>query len=143
MPQTLAADKAGWARLKKVGPYFYPHKVTCGAGGLSNANSLELPTYPYPIFMAYAAEKPDLIYSITKAMIDGYAQYKDSAPGADGLDVVGTEGHGNEQKSESGSRKSEVPGADPPPHPPFTNGCGLRYPFCRNFRLPTFDFRRA
>lgn len=87
MPQTLASDKTGWARLQKVGPYFYPHKVTCGAGGLSNTNSLELPTYPYPIFMAYAAEKPDLIYSITKAMIDDYAQYKDSAPGADGLDV--------------------------------------------------------
>ena len=87
MPQTLASDKAGWARLQKIGPYFFPHKVTCGAGGLSNSNSLELPTYPYPIFMAYAAEKADLIYSITKAMIDGYAQYKDAAPGADGLDV--------------------------------------------------------
>jgi len=87
MPQTPASDKAGWARLQKIGPYYVPHRVTCGAGGLSKTNSLELPTYPYPIFMAYAAEKPDLIYAITKAMIVDYDQYKDAAPGADGLEV--------------------------------------------------------
>lgn len=87
MPQTPATDKAGWERLHKIGPYFVPHKATCGAGGLSKSNPLELPNYPYPIFTAYAGEKADLIYSITKAMIVDYADYKDSAPGADGLDV--------------------------------------------------------
>jgi TRAP transporter TAXI family solute receptor len=87
MPPTPESDKAGWERLKKIGPYFYPHKVTCGAGGLSPTNSLELPTYPYPIFMAYASQKADLVYSMTKSMIVDYAQYKDSAPGADGLEV--------------------------------------------------------
>jgi TRAP transporter TAXI family solute receptor len=87
MPPTPASDKAGWERLHKIGPYFYPQKVTCGAGGLSPSNPLELPSYPYPIFMAYAGEKPDLVYSITKAMIVDYNQYKDAAPGADGLEV--------------------------------------------------------
>ena len=87
MPQTPASDKAGWARLLKIGPYFYPHKTTCGAGGLSPSHPLELPSYPYPIFTAYAGEKPELVYSITKSMIVDYAQYKDSAPGADGLEV--------------------------------------------------------
>ena len=87
MPPTPASDKAGWARLLKIGPYFYPHKTTCGAGGLSPSHPLELPSYPYPIFTAYAGEKPDLVYSITKSMIVDYAQYKDSAPGADGLEV--------------------------------------------------------
>lgn len=87
MPPTPASDKAGWARLQKIGPYYYPHKTTCGAGGLSPTNPLELPTYPYPIFMAYAAQSPDLVYSMTKSMIVDYDQYKDSAPGADGLEV--------------------------------------------------------
>jgi TRAP transporter TAXI family solute receptor len=87
MPQTPAADKAGWERMHKIGPYFVPQKATCGAGGLSKTNALELPNYPYPIFMAYAGEKPDLVYSMTKSMIVDYADYKDSAPGADGLDV--------------------------------------------------------
>ena len=27
-----AADKEGWARCNKIGPYYYPHKTTCGAG---------------------------------------------------------------------------------------------------------------
>jgi TRAP-type uncharacterized transport system substrate-binding protein len=87
MPETPAADKAGWERLQRIGPYFVPHKATCGAGGLSKSNPRELPNYPYPIFMAYAGEKADLTYSITKSMIVDYADYKDAAPGADGLDV--------------------------------------------------------
>ena len=87
MPQTPASDKEGWARLHKLGPYFYPHKTTCGAGGLSATHSLELPAYPYPIFMAYSTENPDLIYNITKSMIVDYPVYKDGAPGADGLEV--------------------------------------------------------
>jgi len=87
MPQTPASDKAGWERLWKLGPYYYPHKTTCGAGGLSPSHPLELPAYPYPIFMAYAGEKADLTYSMTKSMIVDYALYKDSAPGADGLEV--------------------------------------------------------
>jgi len=87
MPPTPASDKAGWDRMHKLGPYFYPHKATCGAGGLSPSNPIELPAYPYPIFMAYAGEKPDLVYSMTKSMIADYDQYKDSAPGADGLEV--------------------------------------------------------
>jgi TRAP transporter TAXI family solute receptor len=87
MPQTPAADKEGWARLHRIGPYYYPQKVTCGAGGLSPTNTLELPTYPYPIFTAYAGDNGDLVYSMTKAMIVDYAAYKDAAPGADGLEV--------------------------------------------------------
>lgn len=87
MPQTPASDKAGWERLQKLGPYFYPHKTTCGAGGLSPSHPLELPAYPYPIFMAYASENVDLVHSMTKAMIVDYEQYRDGAPGADGLEI--------------------------------------------------------
>ena len=83
-PPTPAADKDGWARLNKLGPYYYPHKTTCGAG-IPQGGSVELPAYPYPIFMAYASQPADLIYSLTKAMIAGYDAYKDAAPGAAGL----------------------------------------------------------
>jgi len=86
-PQTPVADKEGWARLSGVSPYFSPHVATCGAGGISPTSTLELPVYPYPIFMAYASQPADLIYSIAKAMIVNYAEYKDSAPGADGFEV--------------------------------------------------------
>lgn len=77
-------DTAGWERMKKVGSFFFPHLATCGAG-ISKDKPIELGNYPYPIFVAYASQPADLIYSITKAMIDGYDAYKDSAPGASGL----------------------------------------------------------
>jgi TRAP transporter TAXI family solute receptor len=77
-------DTAGWERMKKVGSFFFPQLATCGAG-ISPEKPIELGNYPYPIYVAYAAQPADQIYSITKAMIDGYDAYKDSAPGAGGL----------------------------------------------------------
>jgi TRAP transporter TAXI family solute receptor len=85
-PPTPAADKEGWARVKKVGPHYYPHRTTCGAG-ITPQTAIELPSYPYPIFMAYASQPDDLIYSITKAFIANYNDFKDGAPGATGLAV--------------------------------------------------------
>ena len=60
-PSTPASDTAGWERLRKVGPYFAPRTVTCGAGGLSPQTPAELPSYAYPIFMAYASQSADLV----------------------------------------------------------------------------------
>jgi TRAP transporter TAXI family solute receptor len=86
-PRMPASDKAAWDRVRAIGPHFYPHKATCGAGGLSPQNPVETASYPYPIFMAYASQPADLIYGLTKSMIVNYDAYKDSAPGADGLEV--------------------------------------------------------
>ncbi|MCC7484653.1 MAG: TAXI family TRAP transporter solute-binding subunit [Burkholderiales bacterium] len=85
-PPTPAADKAGWARLHRLGPYYAPHTATCGVG-LTPQNPVELPTYPYPIVMAYAGQPADLVYGIAKSMIVNYAAYKDGAPGADGFEL--------------------------------------------------------
>ena len=85
-PPTPAADKAGWERLRKFGPYYAPHKATCGVG-ITKDNPVELPNYPYPIFMAYAQQPADLVYGIAKAMIENYDGYKAAAPGADGLEL--------------------------------------------------------
>jgi TRAP transporter TAXI family solute receptor len=85
-PPTPVADKEGWARLNKIGPYYLPHQTTCGAG-IAKGSMVELPSYPYPIFMAYASQPDDLVHNITKAMIVNYDAYKDAAPGAAGLDI--------------------------------------------------------
>jgi TRAP transporter TAXI family solute receptor len=77
-------DTAGWERMKKVGSFFFPQLATCGAG-ISPEKPVELGNYPYPIYVAYAAQPADQVYAIAKAMIDGYDAYKDSAPGAGGL----------------------------------------------------------
>ncbi len=86
-PPVPAADKAGWARLSKIGPYFAPHKATCGVGA-SAQNPIELPNYPYPIFMAYASQPAELVHGIAKSMIVNYPAYKDGAPGAAGLELA-------------------------------------------------------
>ncbi|WP_454629363.1 TAXI family TRAP transporter solute-binding subunit [Bradyrhizobium cenepequi] len=83
-PPLPANDKAGWERVQKVGSFFFPHRATCGAG-ISPEKPIELGTYPYPIFVAYASVPADQVYAITKAMIVNYDAYKDSAPGAGGL----------------------------------------------------------
>lgn len=80
------SDTAAWERVKKVAPFFNPHMSSCGAG-ISAASPIELSNYPYPIGTVYATQPADQVYAITKAMIDGYDSYKDSAPGATGLSV--------------------------------------------------------
>jgi TRAP transporter TAXI family solute receptor len=77
-------DKAGWARVQKVGSFFFPHVATCGAG-ISKDKPIELGNYPYPIFVVYGSQSADQVYAITKAMITGYDAYKDAAAGAGGL----------------------------------------------------------
>jgi TRAP transporter TAXI family solute receptor len=85
-PPMPASDKAGWERVNKIGPYFYPHQVSCGAG-IAKDKPIETAAYPYPIFMAYASQPNDLIYAVTKSMIVNYNDYKDGVPGADGLEL--------------------------------------------------------
>ncbi|WP_407146827.1 TAXI family TRAP transporter solute-binding subunit [Bradyrhizobium sp. ORS 86] len=83
-PPLPASDKEGWARVHKVGSFFFPQTATCGAG-ISPDKPIELGNYPYPIFVAYASQPVEQVYAITKAMIVNYDAYKDSAPGAAGL----------------------------------------------------------
>ena len=82
MPPT---DKAGWDRMQKVGPYFYPHKASCGAG-IAKGQTVETSVYPYPIFMTYGSQDVGTIHALTGAMLKHYDDYKDAVPGVDGLE---------------------------------------------------------
>lgn len=82
-PPVPHSDKEGWARMKKVGPFFAPHVATLGAG-VSKDNPHEGATYPYPILTTYVGQEDSLVYGMAKAMVDLYPEYKDGAPGADG-----------------------------------------------------------
>ena len=85
-PPLPPGDKAGWERVRAVGPYFTPVKATCGAA-ISPTNPIELGAYPYPIFTVYDSQPAEVVYGLTKAMITDYDAYKDGAPGATGLAV--------------------------------------------------------
>jgi TRAP transporter TAXI family solute receptor len=86
-PPLPHGDKAGWERVRKVGPFFTEHNATCGAGGITKEKSIQMGAYPYPLFTVYANQSENDVYMLTKALIEGYDGYKDNAPGAGGLGV--------------------------------------------------------
>ena len=79
-------DKEGWKRLNAHAPFFKPFMGTEGAE-LSKDRPAESSSYPYPILMTYASQDADLVYNMTKAMVETFDMYKGSAPGASGWAV--------------------------------------------------------
>ncbi|MCH8529412.1 MAG: TAXI family TRAP transporter solute-binding subunit [Saccharospirillum sp.] len=77
-------DSEGWERMATVAPYFQPHLVTAGAGGVSADNPVHSASYPYPIVIGNSSLDETVAYSLIKAMQEQYDYYKDSAPGANG-----------------------------------------------------------
>ena len=85
-PVFAHADKEGWARMKKVAPFFVPAWGAEGAD-LSATNKIESASYPYPVLMAYKSTDPELAYNMTRAMVELYDEYKAGAPGNAGWDI--------------------------------------------------------
>ena len=82
-PTIPASDKAGWARLNALAPFFFPFKGTEGAD-LSKDAPVEAASYPYPILMSYVSQDANLVYNMTAAMVAAFPDYKDAAPGNSG-----------------------------------------------------------
>ncbi|SHF79160.1 TRAP transporter solute receptor, TAXI family [Modicisalibacter ilicicola DSM 19980] len=83
-PELDPNDDDAWKRMQAVAPYFQPHKVTSGAGGVSDENPVNSASYPYPIIVANADLEDATAYGLIKALQDNYDSYKDNAPGAAG-----------------------------------------------------------
>jgi len=79
-------DKEAWARLKKVAPFYVPQWGAEGAD-LSKDKKVEGATYPYPVLMTMAKTDADIVYNMTKAMVELFPDYKDGAPGNVGWDI--------------------------------------------------------
>ena len=76
-------DKAAWDRFLRKAPYFIQHTATVGAG-ISKEEPWEGAGYSYPILVANAGYDSGVTHALVKAMVEGYDDYKDSAPGAAG-----------------------------------------------------------
>lgn len=70
-------DKAAWARLRKVAPWFAPHTATAGVG-LSETNTLEGASYGYPIVIAYDTQSDEAVYELVKLFHTQFDKYKDA-----------------------------------------------------------------
>jgi TRAP transporter TAXI family solute receptor len=79
-------DSACWQRVHRVAPYLQPNIATRGAG-ISDAQPHEGGTYPYPILTTLASQDESLVTALTRAMHEGYAQYKDADPGSIGWQI--------------------------------------------------------
>lgn len=79
-------DKAAWDRLTKTAP-FYVRGWGAEGADLSANKKVEGATYPYPVLMSMANADADLVYNMTKAMVELFPDYKDGAPGNIGWDI--------------------------------------------------------
>jgi uncharacterized protein len=79
-------DDEGWQRLQQRAPFFARHMATEGAG-LSEDNPNEGAAYPYPVLISYVDQEEELVYNMTKAMVELYPEYEGAAPGASGWDL--------------------------------------------------------
>ena len=85
-PVIAHKDKEGWKRLNAIAPFFFPFMGTEGAE-LSKEHPAESASYPYPILMTYTAQDAELVYNMTKAMVESFDAYKGAAPGNAGWAV--------------------------------------------------------
>src|SRR3546814_14327185 len=72
-----------WKRLNAVAPYLAKHMITAGTN-VSKDTPIEGGAYPYPILTVRGDAPDELVYNITKAVVESYDAYKDGAPGAAG-----------------------------------------------------------
>ena len=69
-------DKAGWARLKQIAPFFQPYRETAGAG-LDAEHPANILAYRYPVLVVRAEQDANFVYNFLKALDATYPMYKD------------------------------------------------------------------
>ena len=75
-------DAGGWARVQKVVPWYVQGICTHGPG--VPGGTQESIASIYPILIGTTAVSDEVAYSLTKAMVTHFDDYKDGAPAADG-----------------------------------------------------------
>jgi TRAP transporter TAXI family solute receptor len=77
-PEYSPKDKEGWKRLQSIAPYMRPFKNYGGAG--QPPEGVQTMTYSYPLVACYDWQDEALVYLFTKALDQGYNEYKDAYP---------------------------------------------------------------
>ncbi len=82
-PPTPHKDAKCWSGIHKVAPYFIPKTITRGTG-ISADKPYEGPSYPYPILMTLEGQDSKEVYSLTRAIVEEYDNYRKAEPAAAG-----------------------------------------------------------
>ncbi len=81
-PPMPFADKSGWARTQKLVPWYVQGICTDGPG-IPDGRSEGIASI-YPILISTTDTSDGVAYAMTKALVEGFEDYKDGAPGAEG-----------------------------------------------------------
>ena len=82
-PKIHHDNKEGIARMQAIAPFFTPNKAKVGAN-IDGGEPYEGAGYAYPVLVAMQAQDGDLVYNMTKAMVELFDQYDGKAPGIGG-----------------------------------------------------------
>jgi TRAP transporter TAXI family solute receptor len=80
-------DQAGVARLRGVAPFFQPNVAKVGAN-IDGGPGARGAGYAYPVLVAMADQDEDLVYNMTRAMVELFDQYDGKAPGIGGWTIA-------------------------------------------------------
>ena len=82
-PPIDPSDEAGLERMKTIAPFFEANAATVGAT-IDGGEPYQGAGYAYPVLIAMEDTDSDLVYNMTKAMAELFAQYEGKAPGING-----------------------------------------------------------
>ncbi|MEO1611284.1 MAG: TAXI family TRAP transporter solute-binding subunit [Pseudomonadota bacterium] len=82
-PPIDASNEEGLARMKEIAPFFSAFTAKVGAT-IDGTDGAPTAGYAYPVLVAMVDQDADLVYNMTKAMVELYDGYNGGAPGIGG-----------------------------------------------------------
>ncbi|MGF1502826.1 MAG: TAXI family TRAP transporter solute-binding subunit [Paracoccaceae bacterium] len=76
-------NAAGLERMQAIAPFFTPMTATVGAT-IDDTPGTPTAGYAYPVLIAMESQDADLVYAMTKAMVELFPDYDGNAPGIGG-----------------------------------------------------------
>jgi TRAP transporter TAXI family solute receptor len=76
----------GIAAMKSIAPFFLVNRASVGAN-IDGTDGYQGAGYPYPVLIATDTTEDDLVYNMTKAMVDLFDAYDGNAPGIGGWSI--------------------------------------------------------
>ncbi len=85
-PPIDPGNQEGIDRMLAIAPFFRPNTATVGAN-ITSEDPAPGATYAYPVLISMADQDADLVYNMTKAMVELFPDYEGAAPGINGWSI--------------------------------------------------------
>lgn len=80
-------NEEGIAAMREIAPFFMPNLATVGAN-IDGTDGYQGAGYPYPVLIATDETEEDLVYNMTKAMVELFPAYDGKSPGIGGWSLT-------------------------------------------------------